>query len=275
MSILKCYLLILLMAYSLKPCLGLGKNLDSVYSTNSPNMILDSLIFKDGKEKYYSEIRKLVYPKNALINEVQGTMIFQLTIKPDGTKDALILTDLGDDINAAVATLMNGLKDQFLVKDTDYTVYQALFFSLHHDFTSSFKENLDGFKDNFSFPWLEPATIALRGMARSAIPSSATGTRVGSSSTSNRLPPGSSMSPGQSEFSEGYQLRNYLSYFKRYEKFSEKGNTKRAYKSVTELIKYNPFALNLIETRRKLESELGLSDYKKYDEALISILEQK
>ena len=164
-----------------------GSTLSNAVEPHPEHMHLnsDSLIFKNGKEEYTFMVRQAQYPMSAVREGNQGAMIIKWTVKPDGTIDGTLLTDLGDDINESMASLINDLQGQFIVKDQAYTVYQTLFFSIQHDFYGAFKKGLEGFKNDFEFPWLEPVSIYVMSVVRSTQHISANGM------SSSSAPPGS------------------------------------------------------------------------------------
>lgn len=232
------------------PLSGFSYSTTVSYLNENQHSNQDSLIFKNGREAYGVKMRDIKYPMSVAKKGVQGTMIFKLTIKPDGVIHGLLLTDLGDDINQSVANLIYELKDQFLAKEEEYSIYQTIFFSIHHDYFVQFKEEVTEFKKSFSFPWLEPVMVTVK-MGMSISPMMGV-----NSSNGNSFRPSGSQNP-----SEGYQLKVYRKGLKQYNKFSDKGKVKKAYKVLPELIRFNPFDIKLIQARRRIEKELGVNTF--------------
>ncbi|WP_323758498.1 hypothetical protein [Roseivirga sp.] len=247
-------------------CASINANADTITpnfhssSVTSPNS--DSLIFRYGKEAYLKKVRVMPYPREAVMSEKQGTMIFKITITPVGSMKATLLTDLGKEINEAVTVLIGSLGDQFLVQPEEYSIYQTIFFSLHNNFQDAFEGVVDGFKTEYNGSWMEPVKSFVMMMSRtSSVP-------VGSTSSTRRTISASEASTAfnvSNKRGSDYQLKNYNTKLNQYEKYVAKEKTKQAYKAVSELILYNPFDIKLIQARRRMEKELGVDTYRAFD----------
>ncbi|WP_157716092.1 energy transducer TonB [Roseivirga echinicomitans] len=235
----------------------------------------DSLIFKYGKQAYLKKIWSLQYPREATMAEKQGTMIFKITITPEGSMKATLLTDLGTEINEAVTALIGSLGDQFLVQPEEYSIYQTIFFSLHHSYQDAFKSSVEGFKTDYDGMWLEPSRAEVMMRVRS-VSGTVSGVSVRtsgqvSSAQAQAMISAAEASANRTTYNEpkmpleGYQLKSYNLKMKQYEKYVAKGKTKKAYGAVSELILFNPFDIKLIQARRRMEKELGVDTYRSFD----------
>ncbi|MGW8121472.1 hypothetical protein ACV07N_02345 [Roseivirga echinicomitans] len=234
--------------------------------------ISDSLIFRYGNEAYLKKVRVMKYPREAVMSEQQGTMIFKITVNPEGTMKATLLTDLGKEINMEVALLIENISDQFLVQPEEYSIYQTIFFSLHNDFQEAFEGAVDGFKTEYDGLWMEPFKVHLMMMSRTV---STSGAPIGSISSARKTISTSEASRAfnvSNKRATDYQLKNYNSKLKQYEKHLAKGKTKKAYNAVSDLIRYNPFDIKLIQARRRMEKELEVDTYRAFDIPLVVAL---
>ncbi|KYG79410.1 hypothetical protein AWW67_13650 [Roseivirga seohaensis] len=232
------------------------------YSSSAKSYSSDSLIFRYGKEAYLKKIWSLQYPREAIMSEKQGTMIFKITITPEGNMKAMLLTDLGKEINEAVTVLIGSLDDQFLVQPEEYSIYQTIFFSLHNNFQDAFEGVVDGFKTEYNGSWMEPAKSFVMMMSRTSSVPMGTTSGVRKAISASEAPTAFNVS---NKRGTDYQLKNYNSKLKQYEKYVAKGKTKQAYNAVSELILYNPFDIKLIQARRRMEKELGVDTYRAFD----------
>ena len=234
------------------------------YSSSAKSYSSDSLIFRYGKEAYLEKIRVMNYPREAIMSEKQGTMIFKITITPEGNMKAMLLTDLGKEINEAVTVLIGSLGDQFLVQPEEYSIYQTIFFSLHHDYQEAFESSVEGYKTSYEGLWMQPTKIGVFMKIRTAVFAGSKARPIGTlNKTTTTRSVGNTNLPKIEK--EGYQLKNYNSKLKQYEKYVAKGKTKQAYNAVSELILYNPFDIKLIQARRRMEKELGVDTYRAFD----------
>tara|TARA_R100000005_G_scaffold96604_1_gene85046 strand:- start:2624 stop:3436 length:813 start_codon:yes stop_codon:yes gene_type:complete len=239
-----------------------GTTTSNFYSSSLKNSDSDSLIFRYGKEAYLKKIRAMNYPREAIMSEKQGTMIFKITITPEGNMKAMLLTDLGKEINEAVTVLIGSLGDQFLVRPEEYSIYQTIFFSLHNNFQDSFVSEVESFKTEYNGSWMESAKIFVMMMSRSSSVPMGTTSGVRKTISASEAPTAFNVS---NKRGADYQLKNYNSKLKQYEKYVAKGKTKQAYNAVSELILYNPFDIKLIQARRRMEKELGVDTYRSFD----------
>ena len=70
-------------------------------------------------------------------------------------------------------------------------------------------------------------------------------------------------------------LSEYKSALSKYNKSFKKGKSENAYNQLSQVILFNPFDLQLIESRQKLALKLGKTDFTIYDRLLVEALKTK
>jgi hypothetical protein len=237
-------------------------------------------VFKNGEEEFVKFINENIeFPSASINKKIQGLLIYSLTVNPDGVVDAAFLTKLDSDIEIEAAKLLSESTRFYVIKSMPYTVYHTLVFSIGQFHLSDFK--VDSFKTDYEFPWIKPIQVYAR--FYSVVTKQKIGTytsRQAAQNQVNRLDNMYQISPNNpSTFGTIYDIEDHQKiYQKSLDKLSrnlKKGKQSKALDELNVLIRLNPFNIEHLQLRMKLESGLGLSDYKKYDEALISILEQK
>ncbi|MFT6828840.1 MAG: hypothetical protein ACJAZV_002133 [Roseivirga sp.] len=236
-------------------------------------------IFKNGEEEFVKFINENIeFPTASINKQIQGLLIYSLTVNPDGAIDAAFLTKLDNDIEIEVARLLSESTRFYIIKTSPYTVYHTLVFSIGQFYLSDFK--VASFKTDFEFPWIQPIQVYAR--FYNVVSKEKIGTYTSRQAAQNQvyrldnmyqISPSSPGDFGKSNFDDQEKL--YQKSLDKLSKNLKKGKQNKALDELNLLIRLNPFNIEHLQLRRNLESELGLSDYKKYDEALISILEQK
>jgi hypothetical protein len=244
-------------------------------------------IYKGGEDAFNSLILdNVVYPKNSFSNKIEGILVYQIIINPNGDLQASFLTKLDSDIELEVAKVLELSGKEYVVQKEKYSVYHTLIFTLDSANFIKFKEEMPEFKNMVEFPWTEPLLIHANLNHRIVTRKSLGTYEVGPGRT---LPAGSipnryQNTPVNSNGSYPSQYSNidardftklYNGSISRLSKHIRKEKANKALDELNLLIRLNPFNREHLQLRRKLEVELGLVDYKKYDEALIFILEQK
>ncbi|PIQ49490.1 MAG: hypothetical protein COW03_04635 [Cytophagales bacterium CG12_big_fil_rev_8_21_14_0_65_40_12] len=237
-------------------------------------------VFKNGEEEFVKFINENIeFPSSSVNKKIQGLLIYSLTVNPNGVIDAAFLTKLDSDIEIEAAKLLSESTRFYVIKNRPYTVYHTMVFSIGQFDMNDFK--VDSFKTDFEFPWIKPIQVYAR--LYSVVTKQKIGTytsRQAAQNQVNRLDNMYQISPNNpSTFGTLYDIEDHQQvYQKSLDKLSrslKKGKQNKALEELNVLIRLNPFNIEHLQLRRKLESELGLSDYKKYDEALITILEKK
>jgi hypothetical protein len=221
-------------------------------------------VFKFGVGAYFEILNFTIqYPVKSFNDKMEGAAIIEIKVNPDGTVESKFLTRLNDEIEEILKNVVTATTNQWVIKSEAYSVYQTIFFSLDQSIDRSLAKNLEGYPKTFNSPWLKPKSIRVFKQPDfgGLLPSLGVST---DEFPSNLILP-----------TDDIRIKDYEKLLNQYTKNKEKGKDTKAYENLNELIKYNPFDSILILERMNLEGKLGLSDYKKYDEALISILEQK
>lgn len=231
--------------------------------------LLDSLYlsgFEGYKSGYWNEY---VFPNTALKDNVQGIVIIEFSINAQGQVSARFMTKLDDSIQQSLEHFVIEASEQWLFYGKPYKFYQPVVFNLGDYVIGGLVEAVEEFPKAFGAPFLIPFDIALVKGSTSRI-------RIGSnnsiqSQTTNLgflyHPPAVAKS-----FDYGSTMDRYNRELERYQKFLDKGKLRKALKSLSLVIRYNPFDIDLLQQRVRLEKQLGSNDFRMYDVPWISVL---
>lgn len=214
------------------------------FLTNAQEIEATDTLYAQGSSEYNKFLRKsLRYPRESKRNQTEGLLIYEISVNREGQVTVRFMTKVDDYIEKMVIPIIQASSDNWVKQADDYKVYQAIFFTLGHQYAKELQEEVPGFLKKFKFPYLGSAVVT--GIS----------SLIGYGGTSTSL----------YNTKDGAKLKAYNKLKRSLEKHLEKGKTQKAYKTISSIIRYNPFDKSLIQQRRRLEKELGKDEYRVYD----------
>ncbi len=239
---------------------------------NRIRQIFDS--YQGGMNTFaYDFISRISYPTLSQARGTTGICLYKFTIPPQGPAQFTLLTYLDKDIEEELNWAAEATQNKWIRRDTTFHEYGAVYFSDLQPFDFAFIEKEKTFKQfrmEQSFFRMKlsktpsPVSISTSGMNLQEVTDAY-------NLESERL---------RNKRDSLLQIVNYEIYEEyvenkaEYQSLIASGKSKKAFKVLSEMIKYNPFDRTLIQERIRLATEIKKDQYLAYDEALLASLNE-
>lgn len=238
---------------------------------------LDTL-FEGGKQAYEDLAAKtLVFPRRLMGEGIYGTLVVEITVSPNGVVKSNLMTKGHQNFELVVLNLIDKSSSHWIKKNSQYKLYQPVFFGYPIDESPPISEQIENFPSSFEFPILDPIVRALT-------VNYVTKSSPGPPSSSTRLTLGD-LGLDKIDDSDGNpkkeakstvlksEIKSYLKNESSYVKQLKKRNSDKAFQHLCDMIRFNPFDSKLIQKRMELAQELGINDYLEYDTLWLQALQ--
>ena len=264
--------------------LSFAQEIDS----NDPEMIaakeknaalLDSLYLSGSKGYNEDIVKNMSFPRNSVEAGIEGLLIIEISVNENAEVSARFMTKLDDEIQNDVTNYLILTSSKWMYKGEPYKLYLPISYGQGSYDLRQIAGEVDGFPKHFKSPFLTATTwnIIRTRTERVKINVDPSDPRTPEEIAKDRFDQMRRegklgiQSKTQATF-DGATMKAYINEKEKLEKFLSKENFKKAYQSVSQLIRYNPFDIQLIQQRVRLEKELGKDEYRKYDVPWISVL---
>lgn len=225
----------------------------------SKNQLFIDSLYVRGYRNYETQTKRFFSDnRRAIWLSPEGVIIYEIMVA-EGYVNVRFLTKINDDLESRIASHINATKSNWVYNGKEYKVYQALYFSQNYSIRDLLSDNLPGYPDNYlPLPFAPSFEYKFRN-------SSVQTRREGEYSAFKEL---------IDQRSVRIKFDNYKSLVKRFDKHIKKENLFKAYNVLNEIIWVNPFDINFIEERIRLENKLGRKVYSLYDKPWLEVLNE-
>ncbi len=253
-----------------------GSELDSLKEKSIS--ILDSLYLTGAKGYNEDIIQNTSFPRSSVLDGIEGLLIIEISVNENAEVSARFMTNLDDAIQEKATEYLIKTSNKWMYKGTPYKLYIPISFGQGSYSIEQIAGEVQGFPKKFEPPLLKAtawnivraSSVRIRQEIDPNDPRSSK--EMAEERVKEMQREGKLRTPPTKLTSDGAALKAYLNEKERLDKHLSKENFKKAYKSVIQLIRFNPFDISLLQQRVRLEKELGRDDYRKYDVPWISVL---
>lgn len=235
--------------------------------------MVDSL-FSLGSEAYSSLMNKHVAESGALrMSDSEGVLIIELAMSDKGSVSAKFMTKLDEHLEASFTQYLKRYASYWQFYGEPYKVY--LLFAVGRDYyrLNNLQGNLEDFPERFLPPYAPPVSMYIFKSAPYRIrfkrdeSDPRTAEEIAEEKLDQMRREGKLSEPRmrRPNITESITLEVYQKELDKYLELKEKGKTRRALRSLNMLIAFNPFDMELLQDRVRMEKELGKSEYQSYD----------
>lgn len=249
--------------------------------------IVDSLYTK-GAKGYYQDFRSSVrFPRESYTARHEGLLIYEISVSENGEVSVRFMTKMDEAIEQEVSKFILLSANNWINIGRAYKVYQPISFGTGKYFVGQIMGMTGGFPATFKDPFVQVLSLTtIKGptvrSTKTFVVNKSEGeipeevirklreeqARKDPNGVLNRSRIGS---PGQIP---GQTLQFYNKLVEKLEKHLAKDKLKKAYLTINEVIRLNPFDKSLIQQRRRLEKQLGKDEYRVYDILWLQAMDQ-
>ncbi|MBO3699303.1 hypothetical protein [Roseivirga sp. E12] len=238
--------------------------------------ILDSL-FVTGAEGFNQINRDYSRSigRSLIDSQTEGLLIYEVSVDENGQVVVKFMTKLSEEIENAVTNIILNSANGWINIGRPYKVYVPISFSLGRYQIKEIMASIDKFPSEFKPPFVKAfGHSVIRGIPQrtkttierkpgDARTNEEIAREVGEQMRKEKML--DSRSVPKLDIKEGVTMKAYNKELEKFETFMRKGKSKKAYVSLSKIIRYNPFDKSLIQQRRRLEKELGKDEYRARD----------
>lgn len=200
--------------------------------------------------------RMFMFPNLSYIQKEEGVALLEVKSDESGNINASYLTNFDNPLQKGLENALKIMSLNWKVANEPVHFIQPFYFSQSETIAMDFAKTMRSFHLQSDSLFITP--LEYSGMASA---------------------PMMDMVFNQDELSEDEKRKNatyrsYMSSKKEFDKYMRLENTKKAAKALHEMIKLNPYDIELIKTRLSLDDKKSKSKFKAYDLRLLEVLNQ-